>query len=146
VKKHYDFLKTDLQAQIGKRRDDLKALKGLADPSKDPCEVWFYLYELQRLITEDGGIPDPAWQLDQTAGTYVKYWSPDCYATRLNEAIVMFNDADANEKNLANQLAQAKKTAADLDKLATDAMAKRRDWILKEIKASDCCGPASKCP
>ena len=58
----------------------------------------------------------------------------------------MFNDADANEKNLANQLAQAKKTAVDLDKLATDAMAKRRDWILKEIKASDCCGPASKCP
>ena len=43
IKQWYEFLKTGLQAQVSKQRDDLKTLKGLSDPAKNQCEVWFYL-------------------------------------------------------------------------------------------------------
>lgn len=40
--KLYEFLKSGLKQQVTKQRDDLKALKQLADPKKDKCEVWFH--------------------------------------------------------------------------------------------------------
>lgn len=144
--KWYEFLKTGLHQQITKQRDDLKALKQLADPSKDECEVWFYLYEMERLIKSSYGTEDACWKLDLSIGSFLDCWSLDCYEKAWNRAVVAFNDADAAEKLVKSVLEQAKKLAADLDKISKDAESKRREWILKEVKTKDCCGPMAKCP
>jgi len=146
IKQWHDFLKSGLQQQVTKQRDDLKTLKGLADPSKNQCEVWFYLYELERLIKSEHGTEGACWKADLSVGTYIDCWRWECYEQVWNKTIVTFNDAEANEKFVKSELEQAKKNAADLDKLAKEAESKRREWILKEIKARDCCGPKSKCP
>lgn len=148
AKKWNDFFATGLQAQVTRQRDDLKALNLLADPSKDQCEVWFYLMEMETILrsgrTGDDG--EACYTEDINVATFLDCWSPKCYATASQYWIVAFNDADAAEKMGKSELAEAVKRAAELEQAATDALAKRRDSILKEIKAQDCCGPMSKCP
>ncbi len=146
IKQWYEFLKTGLQAQAGKQRDDLKTLKGLADPAKNQCEVWFYLLELERLTKSAHGTAGACWRADINVATFLECWRWDCYEQAWNTAVVTFNEADADEKLKKSELEQARKTAADLDKLAKEADTKRREWILKEIKSRDCCGPLSGCP
>jgi hypothetical protein len=146
IKQWYDFLKSGIQAQVGKQRDDLKTLKGLADPSKNQCEVWFYLLELERLTKSDYGAAGACWRADINVATFIECWRWDCYGQAWNIAVVTYNDADADEKLKKSELEQAKKNAADLDKLAKEAETRRREWILNEIKSKDCCGPLSKCP
>jgi hypothetical protein len=148
AKKWNDFFTTGLQAQLTRQRDDLKALNLLADPSKDQCEVWFYLMEMEAILrsartAEEG---EACYVEDINVATFLDCWSPKCYADTCQYWIVTFNDADAAEKLGKSELAEAVKRAAELEKAATDALAKRREWILKEIKAQDCCGPMSKCP
>jgi hypothetical protein len=149
AKKLHEFLKSGLQQQINKQRDDLKALKALADPKKDQCEVWFYLYELEAALEskrskdDKGGV---CWKPDLNLATFLDCWGWECYEKSWNWIVVEFNKAEANEKWLKSQLEQAKKRATELDKNAKEAQSKRREWILKEIKAKDCCGPTSKCP
>jgi hypothetical protein len=148
AKKWNDFFTTGLQVQITKQRDDLKALNVLADPSKDQCEVWFYLTEMEAILksgrTEDEGAA--CYVEDLNIATFLDCWSPKCFATASQYWIVAFNDADAAAKAGRAELATQTARAAELEKAAADALAKRRDSILKEIKAQDCCGPMSKCP
>jgi hypothetical protein len=147
ARKWFDFLKTGLQQQVAKQRDDLKALKQLADPKKDQCETWFYLYELERLLKSETDKPDACWQADIWISTFIDCWRwDDCYKNAWNKAIVTFNEAEANEKLTKSQLEQAKKRATDLEKVAKEYEGKRREWILKEIKAAKCCGPFTNCP
>jgi hypothetical protein len=150
AKKLYDFLKSGLQQQVTKQVDDLKALKQLANPAKDQCEVWFYLLEMERLMkswrADDDAKGEVCWKTDLSVGTFLDCWGPDCYEKHWHWIVVEFNTAEADEKLLKSQLEQAKKRAADLDKIAKEAESKRREWILKEIKAKDCCGPTSRCP
>lgn len=146
IKKWYEFLKSGLQQQVAKVRDDLKTLKGLADPSKNQCEVWFYLYELERLIKSTYGSQGACWRADINVGTFLECWRWDCYEQVWNTAVVKFNEAEADEKLKKSRLEQAKKNAGELEKSAKEAESKRREWILKEIKTRDCCGPLSKCP
>jgi hypothetical protein len=145
IRKWYEFLKGGLQQQVARQRDDLKALKALADPAKDQCEVYFHLYEMERLIDSKHGGKNACWQPDLTIGTFLDCWPWECYSSVWNKAIVEFNEAEAAEKMAKSELEQARKRAADLEKIAKEADAKRREWILKEIKA-ECCGPLSKCP
>ena len=106
--------------------DDLKALKQLADPAKDQCEVWFYLYEMERLMK--------SWRADDDAKGEVVLeeptsrsarssiaGDPSCYEKAWHWIVVEFNTAEADEKLLKSQLEQAKKRAADLDKIAKEA-------------------------
>ena len=150
AKKLYDFLKTGLQQQVTKQIDDLKVLKQLANPAKDQCEVWFYLLEMERLMKSwraDGDAKGQVcWKTDLSVGTFLDCWGPDCYEKHWHWIVVEFNTAEADEKLLKSQLEQAKKRAPDLEKIAKEAETKRREWILKEIKAKDCCGPTSRCP
>lgn len=146
IKQWYEFLKTGLQQQVSKQRDDLKTLKGLADPSKNPCEAWFYLYELERLTKSAYGADGACWRSDINVATFLECWRWDCYEQVWKQTVTIFNEAEADEKTRKIELDQAKKNAADLDKLAREAESKRREWILKEIKTRDCCGPLSKCP
>jgi hypothetical protein len=148
AKKWNDFFTTGLQAQIAKLRDDLKALKLLADPAKDQCEVWFYLTEIEAILKsartgEDGAA---CYVEDLNIATFLDCWSPKCFATASQYWIVAFNEADAAAKAGKVELATQTARATELEKTATDALASRRDSILKEIKAQDCCGPLSKCP
>lgn len=148
VKKWYEFLKAGLQQQITKQRDDLKALKLLADPSKDQCEVWFYLNELERFLVSsyDKGTAC-CWQPNLWISTFLDCWPwDDCYKNAWNKFIVDFNEAEAAEKLVKSHLEQAKKRAEELDKTAKDYQGKRREWILKEIKTAKCCGPFTDCP
>jgi hypothetical protein len=144
AKKWYEFLKSGLQQQVTKQRDDLKGLKQLADPKKDRCEVWFYLYEMERLLASSYGAEDACWKADLSIGTFLDCWRWDpCYSQAWNKTIVAFNDAEAAEKCIKSALEQAKKRAAELETIAKDAESKRREWILKEIKARRCCGSTS---
>lgn len=150
AKKWYEFLKSSLQQQVTKQRDELKALKQLADPSKDQCEVWFYLYEMERVMKSGRDEKDikgeACWNLDLSVGTFLDCWGWECYQNAWNWVVVEFNTAEADDKLVKSHLEQAKKRAADLDKISKEAESKRREWILKEIKAMECCGPTSKCP
>jgi hypothetical protein len=148
AKKWYEFFTTAMQQQVAKTRDDLKALQALADPSKDQCEVWFYLSEMEAMLrsartTEEG---EACYMEALNLATFLDCWSPKCYAAAQQHWIVAFNEADSAEKAGKSELAVAVSHAAELDRLAKDAEAKRREWILKELKAQDCCGPLSKCP
>jgi hypothetical protein len=148
AKKWMAFFQTSLQPQVNGQRDDLKKLLTLADPSKDQCEVWFYLCEMELLVksarTDDEGAACYRDKLNIT--TFLDCWSPKCYMAAFQYWVVTFNAADSAQKVGAIELAEAQKRATDLAAAATDAETKRRDWILKEIKAQDCCGPLSKCP
>jgi hypothetical protein len=138
-RKYYEFLKSGVQLQVTKLRDDLKALKALADPTKDQCVAAFYLLEMDEALKEKA-VEDACWKPDLSIGDFLKCWPwADCYKDAWNTAVVAFNEADAAEKLAKSEVEQAKKTAADLDKLAKEAETKRRDWILKELK--ECCAP-----
>jgi hypothetical protein len=146
AKRWHDFFKADLLQQITKQRDELKALQVLADPSKDQCEVWFYLSEMESMLrsartTEEG---EACYMEGLNLATFLDCWSPKCYAAAYQHWIVAFNDADSAEKLGKSELAEAQKRATELDAIAKTAKEKRREWILKELKAQDCCGP--KCP
>ena len=146
AKKWHDFFKTDLVKQITDQREKLKALQGLADPSKDQCEVWFYLNEMDSTprsarTTEEG---EACYMADLNVATFLDCWSPKCYAAAYEHWIVAFNDADSAKKLCDSELVEAEKRATALETLAKEAKEKRREWILKELKTLDCCGP--KCP
>jgi hypothetical protein len=146
AKKWHDFFKTDLVKQITDQREKLKALQGLADPSKDQCEVWFYLNEMDSMLrsartTEEG---EACYMADLNVATFLDCWSPKCYAAAYEHWIVAFNDADSAKKLCDSELVEAEKRATALETLAKEAKEKRREWILKELKTLDCCGP--KCP
>jgi hypothetical protein len=144
-KKWHDFLKTTLQQQISAQRDDLKKLKGLITPAANPCEAFFYLYELERLIQSAYGTDEACWKDTIWVATFLDCWPWENYSKAWNKALVDYNKADAADKLVKSQLEQARKLLETLDKAAADATAKRREWILKEIKTRDCCGFA-KCP
>lgn len=146
AKKWHDFLKKGLQEQVGKQREWLKTLKGKLTPKTDPCEAWFYVYELERLTKSLYDRPYACWMDSIWLATYIDCWPWENYKKAWNRALVTYNKADAADKLAKSQLEQAKKLLADLEKLVTDSVAKRQEWILKEIKAADCCGPKSNCP
>jgi hypothetical protein len=148
AKKWKEFFETTLQTQIAAQRDDLKALQALADPSKDQCEVWFYLSEMEALLrsARTNGDGEACYRDDLNVATFLDCWSVKCYTTAYQYWIVAFNNAESASKVGQIELDEAKKRADELDKAADEAESKRRDWVLKELKAQDCCGPSSKCP
>lgn len=148
AKRWHDFFNAGLQARVSAQRDDLKALSLLADPAKDQCEVWFYLSEMEAMLRSARTAQDSSGCYDEALNlaTFLDCWPPKCYTAAYQHWIVAFNDAESAQKIGLTELAEAIRHAADLAVLADEAVAKRRDWILKEIKAQDCCGPMSKCP
>jgi hypothetical protein len=147
AKRWYDYFSTGLKEQVTRQRDDLKALNLLADPSKDQCEVWFYLSEMEAMLRSARTETDSAGCYDETINiaTFLDCWPPKCYTAAYQHWIVAFNEAESAQKIGVTELAEAVKHAADLAALAEEAVTKRREWILKELKAQDCCGPLSKC-
>ncbi len=142
AKKNYDFVTTDLQARMTALKAELAELKGKVDPSKDQCQAYFYLYELERLIKACGG----CWKPDLNVGDFIECWYPECYAENSHRTLAAFNDAEADEKLKASELSQATTLAETLEKAAADAETARRTDILNEIAAHGCCGPDAKCP
>jgi hypothetical protein len=92
------------------------------------------------------GVGEACWKDDLWVGTFLDCWPWENYQKTWNRVLVEFNTADAEDKVMKSKLDSARKLAADLDKAAGEAVNKRREWILKEIKTRDCCGPQSKCP
>lgn len=148
AKRWYDFFTTGMQAQITRQRDDLKALSLLADPSKDQCEVWFYLSEMEAMLASARTAESSTGCYDEdiNIATFIDCWAPKCYSAAYQHWMVAFNNAESAQKLGITELAEAVRHAADLAAIADEAKAKRRDWILKELKTQDCCGPMSKCP
>lgn len=148
TKRWFDFFRTGLQGQITRQREDLKALSLLADPSKDQCEVWFYLSEMEDIVRSARTDENSTACYDEAINiaTFLDCWPPKCYTTAYQHWMVAFNNAESAQKIGAIELDQAEKHAAALAALAQGALAKRREWILKEIKTQDCCGSTGKCP
>jgi hypothetical protein len=141
------YFKTTLQTQVTAQRDDLKKLMDLADPSKDQCEAWFYLDEIESLIhSARNGDGDVCYVENINLATFLDCWAPGCYSTALQYWTVKLNEAEGAVAVGAIKLAEATKLATDLDTAATEAVTKRREWVLKELKDRKCCGPLSKCP
>jgi DNA repair exonuclease SbcCD ATPase subunit len=143
----YEYFRSKLVEEVGHRRDDVQALNALADPSADQCETWFYLHEMEALLTSahDGAADAGGACLDAhpTIGTFLDCWPPDDYAKAYQAAIVAFNAADNAHKVGAAVLEQAIKRAETLAKAAGEALAGRRDAILKEIRIGACCAAAA---
>lgn len=138
----YEYFRSKLVEEIGRRRDDLQALNALANPSADHCEVWFFLHEMEALLTSaHDGDADGNVCLDAhpTIGTFLDCWPPDDYAEAYQAAIVAFNAADNAHKVGVAVLEQAIKREEALAKAAEEALAGRRDAILKEIRIGACC-------
>lgn len=148
ARRWHAFFRAGLQEQITRQRDDLKALNLLTDPSKDQCEVWFYLSEMEAMLRSCRTDQNSTACYDEALNiaTFLDCWPPKCYTAAYQHWIVAFNDAESAQKIGATELEQAEKHAAALAVLALEALAGRREWILKEIKAQDCCGPTCKCP
>ena len=148
AKRWYEFFRSSLQEQVSRQRDDLRALNQLTDPSKDQCEVWFYLNEMESMLRSGRTDENSNACYDEAINiaTFLDCWPPKCYTAAYQHWIVAFNDAESAQKLGATELEQAEKHAAALAELAREALASRREWILKEIKAQDCCGLSCKCP
>lgn len=148
AKKWFDFFKTGLQEQVSSQRDDLKKLLALLDPTKDQCEVWFHLFEMETLLRSARVDSDSeVCYLDNiNLSTFLDCWAPECYAIASEYWVVTFNNAEGAVKVGAIELTEAQKRLTDLETTAQEATTKRREWVLKELKAQDCCGPLSKCP
>lgn len=148
AKKWFDFFGTDLQAQVAAQRDDLKELQGKLDPSKDQCEVWFFLAEMEGMLRSARGDDDSeaCYLGDINIATFLDCWSPDCFKRASEYWLVAFNDAESAVKVGAIELAEAQKRLTELETAAQEANGKRRQWVLDELKVQDCCGPLSKCP
>jgi hypothetical protein len=147
ARRWYEFFRTGLQAQITRQREDLKALNALTDPSKDQCEVWFYLSEMEAMLRSGRTDEHSTACYDEAINiaTFLDCWPPKCYSAACQHWIVAFNDAESAQKTGATELEQSMKHAAALAALALEAQTKRREWILNEIKAQDCCGPTYRC-
>jgi hypothetical protein len=143
-----EFFATGLQAQAAAQRDAIAALKLLADPSQDACEVWFYLGEMEALLRSAriGTDNDAVCYTDvQTIGTFLDCWSPTCYTTASQQWLVAFNDAEAAAAAGASEVAVALQQATELDATVANLVANRTAAILQELKTRKCCEPASKC-
>ena len=145
AKTNHEFVTKGLQERMTALKAELAELKGKVDPSKDQCQAYFYLYELERLIKVCGG-PNPCWQPDINVGTFVDCWHPECYAKSSHRTLAAFNDAEADEKLKASQKAQATALADALEAAVAAAEKSRPADILNEIEAAGCCGPDAKCP
>jgi hypothetical protein len=130
------------------QRDEITRLKKLVDPTKDQCEAWVYLKELERIVQSSRACAGDGACYDEslTLGTYLECWHPDCYQKAYSRWVVAFNDADYAQKIATIELAEATKLRDKLVADAAEAVKERLNWILKELKASNCCGPDTKCP
>ena len=139
----YEFFTAKLTEQVQASRDDLAAIKLLADPSKDRCVAEFYLREMEATLKScyAQGSPNaccfsPA---DIGIGSFLDCWSIDCYLAAYSRAVVEFNDAEWAEKCRKTLLDAATKRVADLEKAYTELVTKRRETILASLKADGCC-------
>lgn len=142
AKTHHEFVTKGLQEHVTALKTELAELKGKVDPSKDQCQAYFYLYELERLIKAGGDCWDP----ELNVGAFVDCWPPECYAANSHRTLAAFNDAEADEKLKVSQKAQATALAEKLEAAVAAAVKARRTDILNEIEAAGCCGPDAKCP
>jgi hypothetical protein len=142
-KQLYDFFATQLKSGIQTKRDDLVALKPLADPTKDRCLAEFYLREMELQLKSGyvtGSENGCCFSLDLTIGSFLDCWYwEECYPDAYNRAVIEFNEAEWEEKCRKTLLDAATKRLGDLQKTYDDLVAKRRDTILATIKASECC-------
>jgi hypothetical protein len=142
AKTNHEFVTKGLEEHVTALKAELAELKGKVDPSKDQCQAYFYLYELERLIKACGECWDP----ELNVGTFVGCWPPECHAANSHRTLAAFNDAEADEKLKASQKAQATALAEKLEAAVAAAAKARRTDILNEIDAAGCCGPDAKCP
>jgi hypothetical protein len=141
----YEFFAGKLKDAIQAKRDDLVALKALADPSKDRCLAEFYLREMEAQLKSCYGTganeccfpPN-----DLTIGSFLDCWSYDCFIAAWNRAVVEFNEAEWEEKCRKTLLDAATARVTDLQTAYTTLVTKRRDTIIAAIKACDCCKSA----
>jgi len=143
AKSLYDFFTTDITKQVQATRDDLSAIKVLADPQKDRCVAEFYLREMEAELKScyaQGSANACCFPPNElTIGSFLDCWSIDCYLAAYSRAVVEFNDAEWAEKCRKTLLDAATKRVTDLEKTYTDLVAKRRDTILASLKADGCC-------
>lgn len=141
-RKRLEYFTTGLKAQATRRRDELKALNQLAVASKDPSETAFYLSDMEALLTVDAsaGQGETCYRPELNLATFLDCWKPACYSRAYQRLIVEVHEAEKALKDGAAALAADSKQAADLAKAAKDAETRRREWILKEIKAQGCSG------
>ena len=138
----YDFFDHGLKDATQAKRDDLLALKPLADPSKDRCLAEFYLREMEAQLKScyGGGKNECCFPPhDLTIGSFLDCWSDGCYLEAYSRALVEFNEAEWEEKCRKTLLDAATARVADLQKAYDDLVAKRRDTIVAAIKAAPCC-------
>lgn len=146
----YEFFGGQLVEEIGRRRDDLQALNALAAASANQCEAWFYLHEMELLLASAhdaagtaGNVGDACRNVYLSIGTFLACWPSHEYSRAYQAAIVAFNAADNACKVGPAVLEQAVKRAEALAATAQEAVATRRDTILKEIRIRACCATAT---
>jgi hypothetical protein len=142
AKTMHEFFATKLKEGIQAKRDDLTALKALADPAKDRCLAEFYLREMEAQLKSCYGTGKneccfpPS---DITIGSFLDCWSYDCYVAAYSRAVVEFNEAEWAEKCRKTLLDAATKREGELKTTYEELVAKRRETIVAAITASDCC-------
>jgi hypothetical protein len=136
----YDFFTANITTQLQAKKDDLAAIKALADPAKDHCVAEFYLREMEAALKscygQEGCCFPPA---DLTISTFLDCWSWDCYRDAYSRAVVEFNDCEWAEKCRKTLLDAATARVADLEQKYADLKSKRRDTILANLTADNCC-------
>jgi hypothetical protein len=139
----HDFFSAGLKDQIQTKRDDLAALKVLADPSKDRCVAEFYLREMEWALKScytSGDKSECCFPPNEiNVGSFLDCWSIDCYLAAYSRAVVEFNDAEWAAKCRKTLLDAATTRVAALEKTYTELVAKRRETILASLKADGCC-------
>jgi hypothetical protein len=139
----FDFFSTGLQAGVQATRDDLTAIKALADPAKDRCVAEFYLREMEAALKScyaQGSSNECCFPPSEiTVGSFLDCWSIDCYLAAYSRAVVEFNDAEWAANCRKTLLDAATKRVADLQTAYDDLVKKRRETILASLKADGCC-------
>jgi hypothetical protein len=143
AKELFDFFSTKLKEQVQSQRDDLTALKPLADPTKDRCIAEFYLREMEATLKScysEGSANDCCFPPRVvTLGSFLDCWSIECYLAAYSRAVVEFNDAEWAEKCRKTLLDAATKRVTDLQTAYDKLVSSRRVTILASITADGCC-------
>ncbi len=136
---HHDFLATALEQSVTAQRDDLAALKELVLAAEDPCEAWFHLDEMDRLLSvAEKPQEDQCYSPDLNLGLFLACWPPQAYAAALSYFVVLLNEIESRYKYQQAQLDTATRLNEELDALATEATGQRRQAIVRELKLRQC--------
>ena len=130
-----------MTSSIDDQFKDLNQLLELVTTPADRCEAWFYLSEMEAMLssTRKQGTDTGCYDENINLGTFIDCWKPKCYETAYEYWAVNLDRTKDAQKAGATALQMAQARAQQLSEAADEARSNRRQSIVTALKAAACC-------